>query len=97
MISQNALHHAEKCRFCFMCRHLCPIQLGPVQSLHMESFTEHSKCWPNWVELNLTTLFHHHLTETNSYILGCQLECQLLNLGVGTICVAWPLCLLSLK
>ncbi len=27
MISQNALHHAEKCRFCFMCRHLCPIQL----------------------------------------------------------------------
>ena len=27
MISQNALNHAEKCRFCFMCRHLCPIQL----------------------------------------------------------------------
>ena len=27
MISQNALRHAEKCRFCFMCRHLCPIQL----------------------------------------------------------------------
>lgn len=27
MISQNALHHAEKCRYCFMCRHLCPIQL----------------------------------------------------------------------
>ena len=27
MISQNALHHAEKCRFCFMCRHLCPVQL----------------------------------------------------------------------
>ena len=27
MISQNALHHAEKCRFCFMCRHLCPIEL----------------------------------------------------------------------
>lgn len=26
MISQNALHHAEKCRFCWMCRHLCPIQ-----------------------------------------------------------------------
>ena len=27
MISQNALNHAEKCRFCFMCRHLCPVQL----------------------------------------------------------------------
>ena len=27
MISQNALHHAENCRFCFMCRHLCPVQL----------------------------------------------------------------------
>lgn len=27
MISQNALRHAEKCRFCFMCRHLCPVQL----------------------------------------------------------------------
>lgn len=27
MISQNALQHAEKCRFCFMCRHLCPVQL----------------------------------------------------------------------
>lgn len=26
MISQNALHHAEKCRFCWMCRHVCPIQ-----------------------------------------------------------------------
>ena len=26
MISQNALHHAEKCRFCWMCRHLCLIQ-----------------------------------------------------------------------
>ena len=26
MISQNALRHAEKCRFCWMCRHLCPIQ-----------------------------------------------------------------------
>lgn len=26
MISQNALHHAEKCRFCWMCRHLCPVQ-----------------------------------------------------------------------
>ena len=26
MVSQNALHHAEKCRFCWMCRHLCPIQ-----------------------------------------------------------------------
>ena len=27
MISQNALHHAENCRYCFMCRHLCPVQL----------------------------------------------------------------------
>jgi Fe-S oxidoreductase len=27
MISQNAMRHAEKCRFCFMCRHLCPVQL----------------------------------------------------------------------
>ena len=26
MISQNAIRHAEKCRFCWMCRHLCPIQ-----------------------------------------------------------------------
>lgn len=26
MISQNALHHAQKCRFCWMCRHLCPVQ-----------------------------------------------------------------------
>ena len=26
MISQKALEHAEKCRFCWMCRHLCPIQ-----------------------------------------------------------------------
>ena len=27
MISENALRHAEKCRYCFMCRHLCPVQL----------------------------------------------------------------------
>ena len=27
MISQNAMRHAEKCRYCFMCRHLCPVQL----------------------------------------------------------------------
>ncbi len=27
MISQNAMLHAEKCRYCFMCRHLCPVQL----------------------------------------------------------------------
>lgn len=26
MISQKAMQHAEKCRFCWMCRHLCPIQ-----------------------------------------------------------------------
>ena len=26
MIAQNALHHAEKCRFCWMCRHLCPVE-----------------------------------------------------------------------
>lgn len=26
MIDQNALHHAEKCRFCWMCRHLCPVE-----------------------------------------------------------------------
>lgn len=26
MMSQNALRHAEKCRFCWMCRHLCPVQ-----------------------------------------------------------------------
>ena len=25
MISQNALRHAEKCRFCWMCRHICPV------------------------------------------------------------------------
>ena len=27
MISQNAQKHAEACRFCWMCRHLCPIGL----------------------------------------------------------------------
>lgn len=27
MISQLAYKHADKCRFCWMCRHLCPIQL----------------------------------------------------------------------
>ena len=27
MISQEAMRHADKCRFCFMCRHLCPVQL----------------------------------------------------------------------
>lgn len=27
MISQLANKHADKCRFCYMCRHLCPIQL----------------------------------------------------------------------
>lgn len=26
MISQNGMRHAEKCRFCWMCRHLCPVQ-----------------------------------------------------------------------
>ena len=26
MISQKAMQHAEKCRFCWMCRHLCPVQ-----------------------------------------------------------------------
>lgn len=27
MISQLANKHADKCRFCWMCRHLCPVQL----------------------------------------------------------------------
>ena len=27
MISQLAKKHADKCRFCWMCRHLCPVQL----------------------------------------------------------------------
>ena len=27
MISQKALNTAEKCRFCWMCRHLCPVEL----------------------------------------------------------------------
>ena len=27
MVSQEAIRQAEKCRFCFMCRHLCPVQL----------------------------------------------------------------------
>lgn len=27
MISQIANKHADKCRFCWMCRHLCPVQL----------------------------------------------------------------------
>lgn len=27
MISQNAQKHAEACRFCWMCRHLCPVGL----------------------------------------------------------------------
>ena len=27
MISQLASKHADKCRFCWMCRHLCPVQL----------------------------------------------------------------------
>lgn len=27
MISELAMRHAEKCRYCFMCRHLCPVQL----------------------------------------------------------------------
>lgn len=27
MISQLAGKHADKCRFCWMCRHLCPVQL----------------------------------------------------------------------
>ena len=26
MISQKAINYAEKCRFCWMCRHLCPVQ-----------------------------------------------------------------------
>ena len=55
MISQNALHHAEKCRFCFMCRHLCPIQLqtgkeintprakGLVLSMHSKGAAEFDK------------------------------------------------------
>ena len=34
MISQNALHHADKCRFCWMCRHLCPIQLQTGKELN---------------------------------------------------------------
>lgn len=34
MISQNALHHADKCRFCWMCRHLCPIQLQTGKEVH---------------------------------------------------------------
>ena len=27
MMSQLADKHADKCRFCWMCRHLCPVQL----------------------------------------------------------------------
>ena len=27
MFSEKAKKHADACRFCFMCRHLCPIQL----------------------------------------------------------------------
>lgn len=27
MLSQNAKKNADKCRFCWMCRHLCPVQL----------------------------------------------------------------------
>ena len=27
MISQEAQLNARKCRFCYMCRHLCPVQL----------------------------------------------------------------------
>lgn len=34
MITQNALHHAEKCRFCWMCRHLCPVQLQTGKELN---------------------------------------------------------------
>lgn len=34
MVSQEAIRHAEKCRFCFMCRHLCPVQLQTGRELN---------------------------------------------------------------
>lgn len=81
---------------------LCPRACSSMS--HTVFHSGHSKHWLNWVELNLTTFSfsHQHLTETNSPILGCQPESQLLKLGVasspsGTIFVAWPLCLLPLK
>ena len=27
MFSENAKKHADACRFCYMCRHLCPVEL----------------------------------------------------------------------
>ena len=27
MYSEKAKKHADACRFCYMCRHLCPIEL----------------------------------------------------------------------
>lgn len=34
-----------------------PIHLYSILPLHMESHGGHSKCWPNWAKLNLTTFF----------------------------------------
>ncbi len=34
MMTQNALRHADKCRFCWMCRHLCPVQLVTGRELN---------------------------------------------------------------
>ena len=34
MVSQEAVRQAEKCRFCFMCRHLCPVQLQTGRELN---------------------------------------------------------------
>lgn len=34
MITQNAMRHADKCRFCWMCRHLCPVQLQTGKELN---------------------------------------------------------------
>ena len=34
MISQNAKKHADACRFCWMCRHLCPVGLATGKEIN---------------------------------------------------------------
>ena len=54
MISQNALHHAEKCRFCWMCRHLCPVQHQTGKELstpRAKGLLLSMAAWPAWLML----------------------------------------------
>ena len=58
MFSEKAKKHADACRFCWMCRHLCPVQLVTGK----ETNTPRAK-WLLVSELKMTEPNAHHYIE----------------------------------